>query len=142
MEEKSKFPCPVPPMPPRARHHCRHYSYSIESFREGGGGPQCAAGCDMSAPGSALPCMPLDSQRGATCSKREEWTDKERAEWEAWVDHHRARMLAVFSVLPDDSGGTIPCPACGTGTVSYARARSNGHLHAACSTPNCFAVMQ
>lgn len=96
----------------------------------------------MSAPGAALPCMPPDSQRGATCDRREDWTEQERSEWEVWSAHHQERMLAVFAVLPDDKFGKIPCPACGVGMVSYSRASSNGHLHAACSTPHCFAVMQ
>lgn len=133
------FPCPVPPMPPRARQHCRHYSYEL-GLR--GRGAMCAAGCDMSAPGSTLPCMPPDSQRGATCAKRGDWTAEEQAAWKAWSDHHIERMLTVFAVMPKDEGGTFKCPACGTGTVSYVRARSNGHLHAACSTPQCFSVMQ
>jgi isoaspartyl peptidase/L-asparaginase-like protein (Ntn-hydrolase superfamily) len=96
----------------------------------------------MSAPGSALPCMPPDSQRGASCPRREDWSEEERAAWEAWSSHHCERMLAVFAALPGDNFGKFPCPACGTGTVSYVRSRSNGHLHAACSTPHCFAVMQ
>ena len=138
----TEFPCPVPPKPPIARQHCRHYSYSMEAFRRGDGGPQCAVGCVLSAPGSSQPCMPPDNQHGATCSAREDWTEEERSAWKAWSAHHRERMLVVFAALPDGPSGTVPCPACGTGTVSYARARSNSHLHAACSTPNCFAVMQ
>ncbi len=135
----TEFPCPVPPKPPIARQHCRHYSYD-RGIR--GRGSICAVGCDMSALGSSLPCMPPDFQRSATCAKREDWTDEERMTWKAWSDNHIARMLVVFAALPDDHGGTIPCPACGTGRVDYSRARSNGHLHAACSTPNCFSVMQ
>ncbi len=133
------FPCPVPPKPPIARQHCRHYSYELGLH---GRGPMCAVGCDMSKPVSSLPCMPPDSQRGATCSGREDWTEEERAAWEAWNAHHKERMLIVFAAMPTGRSGTFPCPACGTGTVSYARAPSNGHLHAACSTPHCFAVMQ
>ena len=86
--------------------------------------------------------MPPDSQRGATCERREDWTEKERAAWEAWSVHHVERMVRVFAEMPKEGDGRFACPACGTGIVSYARARSNGHLHAACSTPQCFAVMQ
>lgn len=143
-----QFPCPVPPKPPIAREHCRHYSYVMPGFprstkvRQSHEGPQCAAGCDMSAPGAALPCMPPDSQRGATCDKREDWSNDERAAWEAWSTHHTVRMCVVLEAVPDDDAGQFPRPACGSGTVSYARARLNRHLHAACSTPQCFAVMQ
>lgn len=135
----TEFPCPVPSKPSIARQHCRHYSYEL-GFR--GRGPMCAVGCDMTAPGASLPCMPPGSQHGATCGRREDWTDEERASWQDWSDHHRERMLVVFAHTPDGPSGTFQCPACGTGTVSYARARSNGHLHAACSTPQCFAIMQ
>lgn len=140
-ETTTTFPCPVPPKPPIARQHCRHYSYWGGGILRGGG-PVCALNVPLTAPGAALACMPLDHQRGATCSAREEWTEEERAASAAWSRHHMERLLVVMAALPDDASGEIACPACGTGRVRYARARSNGHLHAACSTPNCFAVMQ
>lgn len=140
-DEQPTFPCPVPPKPPIARQHCRHYgSWGGGILR--GGGPTCAMNVPLIEPAARNACMPPDSQRGATCSAREEWTASERAAWKAWSDHHRERMLVIFAAIPDDYGGEIPCPACGTGRVRYARARSNRHLHAACSTPNCFEVMQ
>lgn len=40
------------------------------------------------------------------------------------------------------NAGTITCPACNAGTVSWSRARSNGHVHARCSTPDCAAWME
>lgn len=124
--------------PPRAREHCRHYSYQ----RGWNGGPQCARGVDMSGAGAALPCMPPDHQRGATCAKREDWSSAERAAWKEFSTNNIARAGVIVQAIPRaGDSGRIECPVCG-GTVSWSRARLNGHLHAACSTPNCFAVMQ
>lgn len=37
-----------------------------------------------------------------------------------------------------DTRGSIPCPVCKTGTVSYSCAGSyNGHVHAQCDTDDC-----
>jgi hypothetical protein len=124
--------------PPRAREHCRHYSYQLGL----NGGPQCQRGVDMSAVGATLPCMPPEHQRGATCTRREEWTAAERAAWKEFSANSIARAVVIMKAIPDaGDGGRIDCPVCG-GTVSWSRARRNGHLHAACSTPHCFAVMQ
>jgi hypothetical protein len=130
----------LPPkeLPPRAREHCRHYSYQLGW----NGGPQCARGVDMAAAGAALPCMPPDYQRGVTCPKREEWSAAERATWQEFSANSIARAAVIMQAIPDTGeAGRIACPVCG-GKVSWSRARSNGHLHAACSTPHCFAVMQ
>lgn len=51
-------------------------------------------------------------------------------------------MLVLGAMPLDLPEGSFDCPACGTGKVRFGRARTNGHLHAACSTPQCFAVMQ
>lgn len=129
----------LPPkeMPPRAREHCRHYSHT-RGFK---GGPQCAVGRDMSAAGAALPCMPLEYQRGATCAKRQEWTEDERAAWRAFQDTSLARAGVIMQAIPKEGGGgRFECPVC-EGQVSWSRAR-NGHIHAACSTRFCFSVMQ
>lgn len=89
------------------------------------------------------PCMPKEPPPkdggGKGCDVREEWTDAERL---AWTDEHLARTLYILSKIPKDSGGIIKCPGCGVGTLRFSRARSNGHLHAHCSTPYCFSIMQ
>lgn len=140
MAEETKLawaPCLPPPMPPRARLHCRHYDYAPAR-----GGPSCAVGVDNAA--ATAPCMPLEFIRGATCEKREEWTAEERAAWEAWADEHMRRTIVVLTAIPSDmaSGVLDPCPGCGEGTVRWARAGRKRHLHAHCTTPNCFSVMQ
>lgn len=38
--------------------------------------------------------------------------------------------------------GSIDCPACKTGKLSYRRSSYNGHVHAACSTSGCVRWME
>lgn len=38
--------------------------------------------------------------------------------------------------------GKLPCPICETGTLSYSRSGSNGHVWARCSTKNCVSWME
>jgi hypothetical protein len=137
---KFHFPSPVPTRPPRARQHCRHYDYETGMT---GRGPICGLAIDLSAPRAALRCMPPDSTQGETCEKREDWTSKERAAWQAWLEEHTARTAIVMAVIPAKGySGNLPCPGCGIGMVSWSRTHSNNHLHARCSTPHCFAIMQ
>lgn len=135
--------------PPVATKHCRHYSYERGPtgmlFGEEGCGPTCAVGVDlMSEPGAARRCMPSDcSDPFPVCSQREEYTDAERAAYEAWRDESIAQSLRIVASIPRDGDyGELPCPRCGSGTITWGRASSNGHLHAGCSTPDCFGVIQ
>jgi hypothetical protein len=132
--------------PERATRHCRFYSYEL-------GGPCCAGGILLTGPGDAMKCMPPVAQQGATCDFREEYTDAERAAWDAWCTTRAARMLIVLAQIPGSSTdrknmpewgnqGEIDCPGCLVGKVRWLRARSNGHLRAVCSTPNCFSVIE
>jgi hypothetical protein len=129
-----------PPKPPRARQHCRHYGYVVPITRPDSG-PQCTAGVDnRTAPRATLPCMPDPKE---PCALRQEWTADERAAWEAWSAEHHERLVVIMTAIPREGfDGSMPCPGCGVGTVRWGRARSNKHLHAACSTPHCFQVMQ
>lgn len=133
--------------PPHASNHCRHYSYDMT-----GAGPTCAWGIDLSAAGAASVCMP-DSNVAFACDAREEYSEEERAAWKAWRDERAARMIVVLAQIPGSSrdkkkrpewgnSGEFACPACGTGKVRWARARSNGHVHAACTTKDCFGIIE
>lgn len=140
--------------PPRASKHCRHYTYrhaGLDGIRRGDlGGPACARGIPLGEPRATNACMP--EPVGSTCSQREEYTEAERQAWAAWKDEGMARMVVVMAAIPGSASkadratwgtsGSFTCPACEVGTVRWTRAGSNGHLHAACSTPNCFGVMQ
>ncbi len=132
------------PLP--ASNHCRHYDYVM------GEGPRCGRGVDLSAPGAARPCMP-DSNVAVACNLREEHTEAERAAWTAWCNERAGRMILILADIPGSSrdeknrpewgkSGEFPCPACEGGKVRWARARSNGHVHAACTTPNCFGIIE
>lgn len=64
-----------------------------------------------------------------------------------------ARSIVIIEQIPGNSSdrknkpswgqsGEFDCPACRVGKVRWARARVNGHLHAACSTQGCFGMIQ
>ena len=126
--------------------HCRHYSYDRSNLSMVTRGPKCAAGIDLSAPGASKCCWP--EPRG-TCSKREGYTQEERrAKAEEQVAGLERTAKALTLIPPRTSGavlgptsGQLDCPNC-SGRITWARARSNQHLHAACSTPGCFAIME
>lgn len=94
------YPKPVPPKPPIARQHCRHYSYKFGLSKDAG--PQCAAGVDIGH-GSTAPCMPQADSQPRSCLKREDWTDEEHAAWKTWQGEHTVRMVLVLSAIPKDA---------------------------------------
>jgi hypothetical protein len=136
------------PKPLHASKHCRHYSYDYEP----NDGPACAKGIDLtSKPGAALVCMP--NSFGKICAQREEFTEEERAVWKEYQQAAMMRMILVMPEIPSSDNykedqqywgktGRFTCPACEGGNVRWTRSPSNGHIWAACSTPNCFSVMQ
>lgn len=103
-----------------------------------------------------MQCMPPGVQEGKTfepCAWREEFTEPERTAWEGFRNDRAARMIAIMPLIPGSSRdrknkpfwgktGRFQCPACGDGTVRWVRARINGYLAAACSTPDCFEVIE
>lgn len=135
------FPCPVPPRPAPAGDHCRHYSFDLQALRSGGAGPCCALGLDLSAPGASTLCMP-ETHRKGVCGLRQDHGAEERAAWKAWQQQSIERSLRVLAAIPSGPHGEFPCPACGNGTVRFVKAAVNGHLHAACSIPHCFQIIQ
>lgn len=122
----------IAPPPPVAREHCRHYSYELESR-----GPRCALGIDLSAPGASFVCMPGKEGTRQPCPKRENWTDEEKATWQAWEFESTARMIAAIGALPTlDGRGTekVNCPSC-SGEITYFRIPTRAYVE--CSTPHC-----
>ena len=116
--------------PPIAREHCRHYNYE----RGLDGGPRCAVGLDLSAPGAAKCCWPDPK---IVCASRENWTDEEKAKWEAWQAEHTGRMIAAIAALPPLEGRAtvaIDCPSC-SGKITYVRIPTRAYVE--CSTPHC-----
>lgn len=119
--------------PPIAREHCRHYNYE----RGLDGGPRCALGIDLSAPGAAFVCMPGKEKTRQACPKREDWTDEEKATWETWQAERTSRMIAAIAALPALDGRSkekIDCPNC-EGQLTYFRIPTRAYVE--CSTPHC-----
>jgi len=121
--------------PPVAREHCRHYSYDLRNYDDWSlGGPRCALGIDLSAPGGSRRCWPNSEQ---ICASRENWTEQEKATWKAWQDERNSRMIAAIAALPASEGystTTINCPSC-SGTIKNIRIPKRAHVE--CSTPHC-----
>ncbi len=133
--------------PTPAGQHCRHYDYDVHGI-----GPKCARGVDLTAPGASKVCMP-DAKEAVACELREEHTEEERAIWKAWRDERAARTIVILAQIPGSSRdrknrpewgkqGQFDCPCCDGGVVRWARAPTNGHVHAGCSTPGCFGIIE
>ena len=102
------------------------------------------------APGLFLrmPCRPsfrLDVPK-LVCEKRAPATEADVAESERIrlesLDRMRAIATALLPLRKTTTQGAFPCPACKSGTVRYAIARSNGHAAVKCSTPGCAEWME
>ncbi len=123
---------------------CRHYfvAHDPNASLSTLGKPACHKGVDLSGLKiSELPCTPSGPR---TCPHREEYTEAEVKEYEAWRQHETRRGMLVYAAIPQSGRGThgdLECPSCGN-LLQWSRAASNGHLHARCRTPMCFAVMQ
>lgn len=116
--------------PLRATKHCRHYSYELGL---NGRGPQCAVECDLSDPKSTNECMPDVAK--SLCSKREEYTQQEREEWQDWLEseseRHSVRMTSIDQPIPTNSQIKFDC-ACKAGTVAAARGRKRAYINCSC----------
>lgn len=123
------------PLPLRATHHCRHYSFVMGLGDNTG--PQCAAGITNIALALNTCCQNPPVQ----CFAREEYTDAEREAWQQARDAGIARIIAANAALPRPiplhTTGSLECPNCG-GKLAYARWHRGAEL--ACDTPNCCAA--
>jgi len=101
-----------------------------------------------------LPCLLMDREKCmVTCASRRLPT---REEAEAEVEKHNksmARTLMAIGAAHEDAEkkglkrgnggvGSIPCPVCTTGTLSYSVASVNGHMWGKCNTKNCISWME
>lgn len=138
----------------KERQTCKHYT------GQHGGGPCCRAGVNYVNLAASqedgwalrLPCnaymIETARKKGvtqATCPKRETPTeaelDAEEADIAAAIARHEKAQGALNEIRRAHKGrsarGTIPCPACGTGTIDWSIAGYNGHMRVRCSTPDC-----
>ncbi len=126
--------------PLHADEHCRHYSYrntGLAGYQRGDpGGPECARGVDLSAPGAGRCCWP---EPKAACEKREEYTDDERAAWKAHVASRMVMLAEAIEAIPEPiptgTSGKTTCPHC-AGFLHWTRSR-NGHVYLQCTGPDC-----
>lgn len=142
LSDVETFPCPVPAKPPAATDYCRHYQPPRIPLDGRPFVPRCAvnAALDMAKAWEAT-CTNRPTRH---CSYRSDWTAEERAAYAAWREVMMRRCRFIMKRIPEGKAGEygdITCPGCGSGTLEYGRAEINGHLHARCSTPGCFAVM-
>jgi len=52
-----------------------------------------------------------------------------------WENMHKARAAILAARFAEEEAGTIPCPICNSGRMTYII--MNEHVHAACSTDGC-----
>lgn len=120
--------------PPKASHHCRHYSFVLP-IDAPDSGPRCALGFSLTGIGASRMCMP--GEAGA-CSGREEYTEAERDAWKQAVEESKGRLVAAIQALPRpiplSTDGAVACPSCG-GRLAYARWHRGAFLQ--CETENC-----
>ena len=80
-------------------------------------------------------------------------TQEESEAREAQIDAAIAKMTLAVPAAKEDAkkngfrkgnggAGSVPCPICQTGQLRYSVAGYNGHMHAACTTPNCMSWME
>lgn len=128
---------------------CVHYNGCL-------GNDTCDAGvnyAELAGPGDAyaqrLPCHPqLTGQPKVVCEKKRLPTVEELAEDERETKERSVRIGKVRAAIVEACGGpwkkgmlgvagSIECPACIKGSVSFTRSGYNGHVHARCSTAGC-----
>lgn len=91
-----------------------------------------------------FPCL----YDAGACDKLSRLTDEEVAAREREITASIANIeVARDAVVTDAAGktgisGAMDCPICKTGKLRYSIARSNGHIHAGCTTPKCVRWME
>ena len=126
---------------------CKHRTPLSREVKE------CKVGVDFhqfEIPGGwdMMPCLGQSPEAIARCPKYCGHTAEELAEQERDMEERWARMGTIRKAIvahidaTNEWSGSIPCPACESGTVRYSRAHYNKHIHASCSTPNCASWME
>lgn len=128
---------------------CRHRTPFTDEH------PVCKVGVDYHAfptpwygPNGMMPCLGETPEARARCNQYSGYTAEEIAAAESELSARFARIGAIRKAIiaehdaSGSTGGDMPCPACKTGIVSWSRARSNGHVHARCSTDGCASWME
>lgn len=101
------------------------------------------------------PCFrrPDDTGPRTGCDLMEFPTPEQIAEFEAEMTARFERTVQAREAIVEACGGpwkrgmpghagTIKCPCCEDGKLSFSRSGYNGHVHAKCSTDDCVAWME
>lgn len=134
---------------------CRHFNGVQHDCCLAGVNYRVLAGEPRDGCMTRVPCLPWsDPKHGpmAECAKHETWTPDEAEQHVTEGDAAMQRHLRVFRAAHDDAkakglkrghGGnsSLVCPIC-AGTLRYAVASVNGHVHARCETDGCVSWME
>lgn len=95
----------------------------------------------------ALPCLPgtIFDKQGVTCPlfcpKTKEEMQKEDDEV-ATMMTEALNVIALIEQAEKKGQDRVPCPRCKTGEIRFVRAGPRRHLHAHCTNPSCFQMME
>lgn len=90
-----------------------------------------------------LPCFNCDIPCASRVFPTPEEVAAEEARWAAAMERVATARAAIVTRHGKARGlaGDLSCPNCADGTLRYSIA-GNGHIHAACSTPDCCARLE
>lgn len=84
---------------------------------------------------------PCHREGGGSCIYQSFPTQEEATAHIQAMNESIASTLAIVNSIPNKTHGSMTCPNC-RGTIDWSRSPRNGHLHAFCRKPGCFAVIQ
>ncbi len=134
---------------------CRHFNGVQHDCCAAGVNYRGLAGEPRDGCMTRIPCLPgFEPKHGpmASCSQLDRYTQAEAEKHFADGEASMERHLKAFRVVHDDAkskglnrgkGGhsEVTCPTC-SGTIRYAVASVNGHIHAQCVTSGCVQWME
>lgn len=83
------------------------------------------------------PTLTKEGAHELVIARAKEW-ERDSAAMRAAHEDARSRGLGTGK----GGTGSVACPKCGTGTISYGVSSYNGHMRGFCSTPKCLAWME
>lgn len=121
---------------------------------------RCGAGVDYKAVRDSdkspyrWPCLTLHGEAAdTTCDKRLLPTAAEVKAEEEKIERILKADILAFAAVDNDckahglgkghgGQGSVACPVCKSGTITYSVAEVNGHRHARCTTAGCVRFME
>jgi hypothetical protein len=123
---------------------CKHYDRNVAL-----GDGVCGAGINVASEHlggditGMLVRMPCRLSNGASCAKREVFTQAEAEALEAKEERAINEVFKALALIREvgTRSGWVVCPRCNS-ALHFARSLRNGHLHAACETDGCIRFME